>query len=308
MAETEKINQLEGEKQNFSSEEVIDKDKEYHEFLQVIDEINAELKEELNEENLTENKGEPEDKTLAKENSTTKNSEDESEKTGEDSAMNEEYKKIRLGKICSKINYDLSSPTLTVNEIKERILSSINFNFNRYAMLTSKIKGVKKLFKEVLPICAVIGLGESTLGAKLYEIKEAKKLKVSEIELLIPLSVIKENKKKALVKELVKCRKQAGKINFKIAIDCKSLTVSEFNFALGCAVESKPYAVCLKNYSSATEGNLLTAIKQTLNKCELQIDGAISGLKDITLYEERGVDFFLLQNAVAIISAVKNEL
>ena len=73
-------------------------------------------------------------------------------------------------------------------------------------------------------------------------------------------------------------------------------------------MESKPYAVCLKNYSSATEGNLLTAIKQTLNKCELQIDGAVSGLKDITLYEERGVDFFLLQNAVAIISAVKNEL
>ena len=61
MAETEKINQLEGEKQNFSSEEVVDKDKEYHEFLQVIDEINAELKEELNEENVTENKGEHED-------------------------------------------------------------------------------------------------------------------------------------------------------------------------------------------------------------------------------------------------------
>lgn len=308
MAETEKNNELVAEKQNLSSTEEFDKDKEYHEFLQVIDEINAELKEELNEETVVENKGEPEGETVAKETSATKNREEQSEKTGEDSAINEEYKKIRLGKICSKINYDLSSPTLTVNEIKERIVSSINFKFNRYAMLTSKIKGVKKLFKEVLPICAVIGLGESTLGAKLYEIKEAKKLKVNEIELLIPLSVIKENKKKALVKELVKCRKQAGKINFKIAIDCKTLTVNEFNFALSCAVESKPYAVCLKNYSSASEGNLLTAIKQTLNKCELQIDGAVSGLKDITLYEERGVDFFLIQNAVAVISAVKNEL
>ena len=296
-----------------------EREMEYAEFRQVLADINAELLSENDiQQSLEQSVEESVEKAVedssiestAKNNELTVLSNEEQNNAAteglEDPAVAKQYKEYRLNKICSKINYDLANPTLTTALLKQMIADALKYNLNAYMLLTSKVKGIKRYFKGKLPIGAVIGSSESTLLAKLVEIKQAKWQGVKEIELLIPLSLIKEGKKKAIIKQLSKCRKCAGKkIDFKVAIDGMVLTSDEYALAIECAIKSKAKRIVLKNCDMLGSIHLLTLAKSCARKCEIEVQGCLKTVNSFTEYTERGVDYFALNNPIAFIASVR---
>ncbi len=298
----------------------VDRDEEYKEFKQTLEDVNAELLSEAENEPKTEEEGSdceekapivcpPEEGSIEPEKCVEEgDKKEESKVESEGFASGEEYKEYKLNKIYSKINYDLTSPLLTVSELKKRIQDAQKYNFNCFELLTSKIKDVKKGVKFNAPLCAVIGLGESTTLAKKWEIRQAKWQKVKEIEVQISLSSIKEGKKRALVKELSSLKKTAGKkISFKFSIDSTNLSNEEFNLALDSALGAKAQRIVLKNYTKINSAYILTAIKKCSGKCLLELHGEILSSKPITHYSEVGFDYFATSTAVALAESIKLE-
>lgn len=298
----------------------VQKEAEYQEFMQTLADINAELlaEEEQNQKSeeqveITEEPvnlitGEESKNEIAQEPKEEKELpqvEKQHEPTEEEK---KQYKAYRLQKLFSKINCDLSSPSLTATEIKDKVSGGAQYGFNCFMMLTSKLKAVKKQLKAKAKLGAVIGLGESTYLARKWEVRQAKWAKVKEIEYIVPLTAVKENKKRPLIKELNGLKKVAGnKIKFKIAIDASAFNSLEFTFALECAVATKPKCIVIKNFKDEKSKYLLNVAKNCIGKCEIEIQTKLSSSKEITSFSEIGVDYFSVENALGLAELIKCE-
>ena len=301
------------------------KETEYQEFSQALADINAELlaeesddKQLSNQDNLinceeqTENmknqeeeKSDKDDCSKAGDKSSSDDAQDTHEPTEEEK---KQYKAYRLQKIFSKINYDLSSPSLKASEIKEKINAGFAHGFNCYMLLTSKIKAVKKQLKIKPNLGAVIGVGESTYLARKCEVRQAKWAGVKEIEYIVPVSVVKEGKKRALIKELTGLKKTSGsKVKFKIALDPSVLNATEFTFALNCAIAVKPSGIVIKNFNSENSKRLLEVAKNCIGKYEIEVSSQLKSSSEINSLTEVGVDYFSVENALELAGAIKQE-
>ena len=316
----------------------VQKEAEYQEFMQTLADINAELlaeeeqeglldqnkKEDLKEaseipspEPIIEEPKQSEEFTKIEEPKKIKEpkkiealKEDKKEEKPHEPTEEEkkQYKEYRLKKLFSKINYDLSSPSLTANEIKDKINGSAQYKFNCHMLLTSKLKAVKKQLKAKVDLGAVIGIGESTYLARKWEVRQAKWAKVKEIEYIIPLTAVKENKKRPLIKELNGLRKIAGsKVKFKIALDASAFNSIEFAFALECAVATKPKCIVIKNFNGEKSRYLLNVAKNCIGKCEIEVQTKLASSKEITELSEIGVDYFSIENASGLAEIIKCE-
>ena len=171
--------------------EETEREKEYKEFIETLDELNKDYLSEEDEstetiesaqfaEPVSENansevdtevsNGESEcveSEIFTKENVETIDSKVVvGEENATDSDNQEKYKEYKFNKVLSKITYELTDPSLTVEQIKAKISESAQFNFNSYSVLTSKVKQLRKKFKDTVKLCAVLGGVENTTFAK----------------------------------------------------------------------------------------------------------------------------------------------
>ena len=304
----------------------VQKEAEYQEFMQTLADINAELLAEEEQKGLLndnekdglkepaktpvkEEKKEEFNKKEEPQNTKPFKEEKKEEKTHEPTEEEKkQYKQYRLQKLFSKINYDLSSPCLTAVEIKDKINGSAQYKFNCYMLLTSKLKAIKNQLKAKVKLGAVIGMGESTYRARKCEVRQARWAKAKEIEYIVPISAVKENKKRALIKELNGLKKSAGsKIKFKIALDASTFNSIEFAFALECAVATKPKCIVVKNFNEEKSRYLLNVAKNCIGKCEIEVQTKLASSKEITKLSEIGVDYFSVENASGLAEIIKCE-
>ena len=300
------------------------KEAEYQEFSQALADINAELiaeaealgnaqlteqsKVDKNEECLIDCGAKVEDSAVVDEAQGEKKNPCDEEKRPSIDEEKSRYKEYRLHKIFSKINYDLSSPSLKSSEIRDKINAGTVSAFNCYMLLTSKIKAVKRQLKDKADLGAVVGLGESTYLAKKWEIRQARWAGAKEIEYNVPLSAVKEGKKRILIKELCGLKRVAGaKVKFKIALDALAFDSTEFNFALSCAISAKPKAIVVKNYSAESFKYLLDVVKGCLGKYEIELSSRLNSSAEITSLMEIGVDRFNVENALELAELIKQE-
>lgn len=317
MAESIENNEVANNVGNTADENTqFSRENEYDEFRQALEVVNAEYLQEESESEKGEKDGtqmivaeeKPQENTdgdsdLAK---VEDSEQEESNDSKEEQEVQEQYKEYKVNKIYSKINYDLSSPELVISKLKTCIADGLKYNFNCFVVLTSKVKALKKHFKGDANFGVKIGLGESTLSARCCEIRQAKWLKVKEIEVIVPLSLIKEGKKRLLVKELTKCKRVAGKkAIFKASIDGALLTPEEFNFVVECAILAKVKRIVLLNFDKISSAYLLNLAKRCIGKCEIELDSDVTNLEKFREFTDRGVDYFLLKNAVAVAESVK---
>ena len=320
MTENTKTNEIDSEVQNNTEFSEAQKDKEYQEFKEVLEEINAELaiEEEQTETSKPLTKEEKIEQNIEKlencqvqveDNQPNKEQEkkDGKEEKIEDPAVAEQYKEYRLQKIFSKINYNLTSPELTTSMLNERITDGLAYGFNCFMVLTRKIKGLKASCKKA-PLGAVIGFGESTLLARVWEIRQAKWAGAKEIEVIIPLSLIKEGKKRTLIKEITKYKKAvANKAKFKVGIIADKLSLQEFNFVVDCMLIAKVKRVVVHNSNNLAPNYLLSLAKQCIGKCEIEIDAEPSTVNQFAEYSEKGIDLFLINSAISVAETIKHQ-
>ena len=294
------------------------KEKEYQEFKEVLEEINAELATEEEKSKtgklLTEEEKKEQDiekveicNEKSAGNQTYQALDKKQDEEIEDPAVADQYREYRINKIFSKINYNLTSPELTISMINERITDAIAYGFNCFMVSTRKIKGLKASCKKA-PLGAVLGFGESTLLARVWEIRQAKWAGVKEVEVIIPLSLIKEGKKRTLIKEIAKYKRVASsKAKLKIGIMAEKLNFQEFNFAVECALSAKVKAIVVHNSNNIAPNYLLSLAKQCVGKCEIEVDVVPSSANEFTEYKEKGIDFFLIKDAISLAERIKHQ-
>lgn len=307
-------NKLKNEEQNLNEGKdftQVQKEEEYEEFAKALQDINQELA--LENEEQIKNDSQKNNNVLdvfaQKEENDCKSCEIKGDKSSPADNVNSQYQEYRYNKIFSKTDYDLTSPYLKVADIKNAILSSIEYNFNSFYTLTSKLKKVKKSVKFNLNYGVVIGQGESTLRAKIVEIWQAKLLKVKFIDLSLSLSLIKEGKKKQILKEINKCKKACGKkIYFTLVIDYQHLTVDEFNTFVDCALQAKVNCIYLKSQNQINPLYLLNVAKKCVNKCAVKINvGANTHKNEVKDFYDKGVDKLFVSNAIAFAESIKKQ-
>ena len=228
----------------------------------------------------------------------------------EDPAIKKQINEVKYAKMMSKIDFDLTRPTLSSADIKTQSGALAEFGFKSMCILASRMKLFKKKAKEI-NFCAVIGYpsGEMTENSKACEIKEALRAGAKEVDVFFRTSSLKDDKQKNILRELKRYRSIIGKKRiFKLSFDCEIVNSDEMRFIADIAFKAKADYLVVRN-CLADKAKLQIAIaKACANKCKVEYADNVTCLADMEKLSDLGADRFLLTDAKEIAKKVREEL
>lgn len=228
----------------------------------------------------------------------------------EDSAIKKQINEVKYAKMMSKIDFDLTRPTLSSADIKTQSGALAEFGFKSLCILASRMKLFKKKAKEI-NFCAVIGYpsGEMTENSKACEIKEALRAGAKEVDVFFRTSSLKDDKQKNILHELKRYRRIIGKKRiFKLSFDCDLVNSDEMRFIADVAFKAKADYLVVRN-CLADKAKLQIAIAKTCaNKCKVEYADNVTCLADMERLSDLGADRFLLTEAKEVAKKVREEL
>ncbi len=172
------------------------------------------------------------------------------------------------------------------------------------------MKMFKKQAKEQA-FCAVIAYpsGEMTEKSKLCEIKEATSNGASEIDVFFRISALKDEKRKQIVRSLVKYGKAIGKKRvYKLSFDCGMASEEESRFIVSAAEQAKVDYLVIRNCAQNDVRTQLFYAGLCAGRCKLEFSDNASDLSSITRLSDVGTGRFLLTDAFEIADRIKQEI
>ncbi len=143
--------------------------------------------------------------------------------------MNKEENAVNIEEITGKVDHTLLAVTATWAEIKALCDDGIRFGTASVCIPASYVKQAAEYVKGQIPICTVIGFpnGYSTAAAKCFEAADAVSNGADEIDMVINLGWVKDQKFDDILEE-IKAVKQAckGKL-LKVIVETCQLTDEE---------------------------------------------------------------------------------
>ena len=228
----------------------------------------------------------------------------------EDPTIKKQINEVKYAKMMSKIDFDLTRPTLSSADIKTQSGALAEFGFKSLCILASRMKLFKKKAKEI-NFCAVIGYpsGEMTENSKACEIKEALRAGAKEVDVFFRTSSLKDDKQKNILRELKRYRSIIGKKRiFKLSFDCELVNSDEMRFIADIAFKAKADYLVVRN-CLADKAKLQIAIAKTCaNKCKVEYADNVTCLADMERFSDLGADRFLLTEAKEVAKKVREEL
>lgn len=228
----------------------------------------------------------------------------------EDPTIKKQINEVKYAKMMSKIDFDLTRPTLSSADIKTQSGALAEFGFKSLCILASRMKLFKKKAKEI-NFCAVIGYpsGEMTENSKACEIKEALRAGAKEVDVFFRTSSLKDDKQKNILRELKRYRSIIGKKRiFKLSFDCELVNSDEMRFIADIAFKAKADYLVVRN-CLADKAKLQIAIAKTCaNKCKVEYADNVTCLADMERLSDLGADRFLLTEAKEVAKKVREEL
>lgn len=228
----------------------------------------------------------------------------------EDLTIKKQINEVKYAKMMSKIDFDLTRPTLSSADIKTQSGALAEFGFKSLCILASRMKLFKKKAKEI-NFCAVIGYpsGEMTENSKACEIKEALRAGAKEVDVFFRTSSLKDDKQKNILRELKRYRSIIGKKRiFKLSFDCELVNSDEMRFIADIAFKAKADYLVVRN-CLADKAKLQIAIAKTCaNKCKVEYADNVTCLADMERLSDLGADRFLLTEAKEVAKKVREEL
>lgn len=224
--------------------------------------------------------------------------------------LDAQYKQIRFSNTAAKIDLDCTLPTVTSSEILTKAEQAKKYGFASVCILASRMKIFKKQAKEQA-FCAVIAYpsGEMTEKSKLCEIKEATSNGASEIDVFFRISALKDEKRKQIVRSLVKYGKAIGKKRvYKLSFDCGMASEEEARFIVSAAAQAKVDYLVIRNCAKNDVRTQLFYAGLCAGRCKLEFSDNASDLSSITRLSDIGTGRFLLTDAFEIADRIKQEI
>ena len=179
---------------------------------------------------------------------------------------------MELKEILHRVDHTLLTQTASWEEIKALCDDAIKYKTASVCIPASYVKQVKEYVKEEMAVCTVIGFpnGYSTTAAKVFEAKDAVDNGADEVDMVINLGWVKDNRFDLVEEEIRKIKEAVGDKILKVIIETCLLT--EFSKA------------------GATSQDVELFARHVGEGVKIKAAGGISSLADAEHFLELGAD------------------
>ena len=202
---------------------------------------------------------------------------------------------MEIKEILSHVDHTLLAQAATLDEIKAIVDDGIKYEVASVCIPPSYVAEAADYAKGKVGICTVIGFpnGYNTTAAKVFETEDAVKNGADEIDMVINIGWVKDERWDEIESEIVALRRACeGKI-FKVIIETCMLTDEE-KVKL-CEIVTKSGADYIKTSTGfggggATFEDVQLMVDNVGDGVKVKASGGISGLEDAEKFLEIGAD------------------
>lgn len=195
--------------------------------------------------------------------------------------------------IFNKVDHTLLTQTATWSEIKEICDDAITYGVASVCIPPSYVKQVKEYVKEKMAVCTVIGFpnGYHTTAVKVYETKDAIANGADEIDMVINLGMLKDQRHGEILDEIKQIKAACGNHILKVIIETCLLTDEEK--IKMCELVTKAGADFIKtstgfSKAGATFEDVALFAKHVGKEVRIKAAGGISSFDDAEKFVELG--------------------
>lgn len=195
--------------------------------------------------------------------------------------------------LLHRVDHTLLSQTATWQEIKALCDDAITYRTASVCIPPSYVEQAKKYVGESMKICTVIGFpnGYMTTATKVFETKDALEKGADEIDMVIPLGMVKDKKYEEILKEIQEIKSVCGEYILKVIIETCLLTEEEK--IKMCEIVTKSGADFIKTSTGFSEGgatfeDVALFQKYVGESVKIKAAGGIASFEDAEKFVELG--------------------
>lgn len=214
-----------------------------------------------------------------------------------------------INKILSKVDHTELSQTATFNDIKMLCEDAIKYGTASVCIPPCFINKVKEIYGEKLTICTVVGFpnGYNSTKTKVFETENAIKDGADEIDMVINIGWLKENKYSEILNEINLIKSACNGKILKVIIETCLLTENEK--IKMCEIVSNSNADYIKtstgfSKSGAKEQDIVLFEKYISNGKKIKAAGGIKSLEDAEKFLNLGADRLGTSRIVKIVKNI----
>ena len=214
--------------------------------------------------------------------------------------------------ILSKCDHTLLSTTATWEDIRQILDDGIKYGTASACIPPCFVSRAKRYVSDKLAICTVVGFpnGYQTTETKLFETKNALENGADEIDTVINVCSLKEQKYDEILFELTEQKKLCGNRIFKVIIETCLLTDEEK--IKMCEIVTKSGADYIKTSTGFSKGGAtkedVKLLKAHVGKnVKVKAAGGISSLEDAEEFINLGADRLGTSRVVKAIKMLESE-
>lgn len=200
--------------------------------------------------------------------------------------------------LLSHVDHTLLNVDATWDEIVEILEDGMKYHTASVCIPPSFVAPAAAYIAEAgaeLPVCTVIGFpnGYSTTAVKAYEAEEAVQNGASEIDMVVNIGWVKENRWDWIIEEIDEVKEACGEKTLKVIIESCLLTEEEI--VAMCQAINHSNADFIKTSTGFSTGgatfDVIALMAQHMNPDKkIKAAGGISSLEDARHYLELGAD------------------
>ena len=219
---------------------------------------------------------------------------------------------MELNEILSKVDHTLLAQTATWAEIRAICDDGMKYHTASVCIPASYVKQAAEYVDGKLPICTVIGFpnGYSTTASKCFEATDAVHNGAAEVDMVINIGWVKDQKWDDLLHEISAVKKACGGKLLKVIIETCLLTDEE-KIKL-CQIVSASGADYIKtstgfSTAGATFHDVELFAKHVTNGVKIKAAGGISSLEDAEKFIALGASRLGTSRVVKIVKKLEAE-
>lgn len=216
---------------------------------------------------------------------------------------------MNINEILSKVDHTLLTQSATWEEIKAICDDGIKYQTASVCIPASYVKQAKEYVGEKISICTVIGFpnGYSTTATKVFETADAVKNGADEIDMVINVGWLKDNKYDDILNEINEIKNACNGKLLKVIIETCLLTDEEK--IKMCEIVSNSNADFIKtstgfSTAGATKADIELFANHTKNGKQIKAAGGIASIEDAEDFINLGASRL---GTSRIVKIVKNE-
>ncbi len=217
---------------------------------------------------------------------------------------------MEISEILKRVDHTLLSQSATLDEIKALCDDAVKYGTATVCIPSCYVSDIKKIYKETLKICTVIGFpnGYNTTKAKCFEAADAVNSGADEIDMVINVGMLKSKEYNRVLEEINAVKKACNGKVLKVIIETCLLTDEEK--IKMCEIINESDADFIKTSTGFSTGGAtfddIALMKKYISGKKIKAAGGISSVDDAKRFIELGADRLGTSRIVKIVKEQEN--